>query len=457
MRTALLLLLATLGACSSEDGAPALAPGTPPSDDAGGSSDAAPPGAEDAGLPGADVASPDAAVDDDVAFADARAKCTYKAGALAATTFGPSIAARDIPIDTFVVVSQENRSFDHYFSKLPAFGQPDVDVAKPDQALPDGDGGVVSRFHQTDYCFADTAHDWYSMHACWDNGKNDGFVRVNGARSVGYFDASDLPFYYALAGTFGTSDRYFSPVLSKTGANRLYLYAATSAGSIDNNPGITLTIFDRMSAAGKSWKVYRNGTYSFEQSMFPYLLTKYPDHFKSLTDFAADAAAGTLPNLATIYVGPDEHPPADMQKGQHEVAKVFANLAASPQWGRAAFIHTYDEAGGLFDHVPPPPACAPDDIPPKLPPGATGTFAQYGFRVPLLVASAWSKAHYVSHVLNDHTSILRLLELRFGLAAMSARDANANALLDMFDFSHPSFPKGPTIPVPAVDPAHLCP
>ena len=85
-----------------------------------------------------------------------------------------------------------------------------------------------------------------------------------------------------------------------------------------------------------------------------------------------------------------------------------------------------------------------------------GDFARYGFRVPLIVASPWAKPHFVSHLTNDHTSILRLLELRFKLKALTGRDANANGLLDLFDFTHPSFPTAPALPAAPIDNARKC-
>jgi phospholipase C len=270
-----------------------------------------------------------------------------------------------------------------------------------------------------------------------------------------------VPLPGAAASTFAVSDRYFSPTLTSTGPNRLYIYAATSNGSITNNGSagipVSKTIFESMHHAGVTWKVYSTGTYSFEGSIFSSLPTTYPQNFKSMADFAADAAAGTLPNVVFLYPGSDEHPPADVQSGEHDSANIYATVSASPQWAHAAILYTYDEAGGFYDHVPPPPACAPDSVPPALATGdVAGDFKRYGFRVPLIVASPWAKPHYVSHVTNDHTSILRLLELRFGLPALTARDANANAILDLFDFTQPSFATPPTLPAAPVDQARKC-
>ncbi len=408
------------------------------------------------------------ASDDDAPFAAERAACTFTAGTPAQQTFGPSIVSQSIPLDVFVLMVHENRSFDHYLSQLPKVGQLDADVADDNASIPGATGTPVSRFHEAGLCPADSNHDWNSMHKDWDNGLNDGFARANattadptGKHTIGYFDDTDLPFYYAAANTFAISDRYFAPTLTSTGPNRLYLYAATSNGTITNvgAAGIPVakTIFGLMQNAGVTWKVYSVSTYSFEGSIFSSLPTSYPANFGSMTDFATDAAAGTLPNVVFLYPGSDEHPPADVQSGEQDSASLYAKLAASPQWGRLAVFFTYDEAGGFYDHVAPPTACAPDDVPPVLASGnVPGTFAQYGFRVPLIVASAWAKKHHVSHVVNDHTSILRLLELRFNLPALTGRDANANGLFDLFDFTQQSFPTAPALPAALLDPTRKC-
>ncbi|HEY8040856.1 MAG TPA: alkaline phosphatase family protein [Polyangiaceae bacterium] len=400
---------------------------------------------------------------DDGPFAGQRAACAFKQGALPRDTFGPSIAKMNIPIDTVVIVSQENRAFDHYFAHLPAYGQTDVAVESPGVQLANAQGQKFSPFHQTDYCFADTAHDWDSMHADWNGGANDGFVRTNdpgGERTLGTFDQTDLSFYYELAGTYGIGDHYFSALLGPTGPNRLYLYAGTSSGHIANGPGVAPgqpSIFRRLTDAKVPFAVYSAsgkaatncpGPYSFETSMF---CGDIPQGASPMTTFDSDAAAGTLPNVSWIYPGMDEHPPEDMQQAERLVQHVFDTLAASPQWPRAAFILTYDEAGGIYDHMPPARACQPDSTPPAVPAeGKTaGAFDVYGFRVPLLVASPWSRAHYVSHEVTSHTSILRFLELRFGLPAVSDRDANEWPLIDYFDFSHPSF-AAPHVPAAVV-------
>ena len=132
-------------------------------------------------------------------------------------------------------------------------------------------------------------------------------------------------------------------------------------------------------------------------------------------------------------------------------------LLGSPQWHQTALFLAYDENGGIYDHVLPPPACAPDGLAPDLripndqATGPADGFARYGFRVPFIVVSPYAKKNYVSHHLYDHSSILRFIEAKFKMPALSARDANADALFDFFDSQNPAFMTPPTLPDAVVD------
>jgi phospholipase C len=124
-------------------------------------------------------------------------------------------------------------------------------------------------------------------------------------------------------------------------------------------------------------------------------------------------------------------------------------LMASPAWPRTALFITYDEHGGFADHVPPPDACPPDDMGPRDEngaPRATGSFTHYGFRVPFIVVSPYARPGFVSHAVYDHGSILRFVEARFDLPAMTGRDANANVPMEMFDFQGAPNRAPPTLP-----------
>ncbi len=135
----------------------------------------------------------------------------------------------------------------------------------------------------------------------------------------------------------------------------------------------------------------------------------------------------------------DEHPTADVQHGEAWTRNIYEHARASRYWSDIALIWTYDEGGGFFDHVPPPEhlcIARPQD----------SAFYEAGVRVPLAVISPWARPHYVSHVVQDHTAITRFLETLFDLPALTARDANNDAPLDMFDFTHPALMDPPDAP-----------
>ncbi|MCU1489380.1 MAG: Acid phosphatase, partial [Acidimicrobiaceae bacterium] len=298
----------------------------------------------------------------------------------------------------------------------------------------------------------------------------------NGNRSMGYYDETDIPFYYGLARAFASSDHHFCSVLGPTYPNRMFYFAGTSYGLAYNNFAPTQlpdgstpkNIFTELSAAGISWKMYAEDLPS--SFLVNVSLATNPDNYPGVTQFFADAKAGTLPQVSfvegsdsgsgTITVdgeqitAVDEHPAQNLQLGQNFVAHIVNALIASPDWPNSAMFLTYDEHGGEYDHVAPPAACKPDSLPLKLGGGdkIPGEFDRYGFRTPLFVVSPYAKRGYVSHEVVDHTSITRFVETRFNLPALTARDANAWPLLDMFDFSHVNTTV-PTLPEAVIDPA----
>ncbi len=395
-----------------------------------------------------------------------RDACEFKAGALPAQTSEPGEPIGEhIPIDHFVMVMQENRSFDQYFQGLAAFGQPDADVAPADYHNPDPKRRrVVKPFHTSALCGRDTRHDWNSAHAQYDDGKMDGFVSTSdprGERALGYYDSSDLNYYYALANTFAVGDRYFASILGPTWPNRMFYHSASTFGHIGNNaPPLGVdppSLFHQLQQKGVEWVVYSGGM-TFEEKIFRHLHEEKGDHFKALPAFFEDAKNDSLPAYVWIestYGGPDatdEHPPADIQLGQAFVSRVVDALLKSPAWAHSALFLMYDEPGGFFDHVPPPAACPPDTIEPLLEKRhVAGRFDRLGMRVPFLAVSPFAKAHYVSHQIYSHTSLTRLVQVRFGLPALSARDANSAVPYDLFDFQHPPFATPPTLPAAVVD------
>jgi phospholipase C len=475
----------------------------------------------------------------DVEAAARRLACGYAAGALPVETQGVSYPNGDaIPVKHILVLMQENRSFDHYFTKLPESGQPDVEVAPSTYADPTGMGQDLQPYHQTRDCFADTNHSWAGSHQEYAGGKMDGFFAANqgyggpvphpytddlsGARALGYYDATDIPFYYWLANEFAIADHYHAALLGPTWPNRMYLYAGSSRGvtfntvtnfddqtgacttdadcgsdapagacfdgtackgtcTVDADCGIDApvgtcdvagggvcqaigrTIFDYMEQRGLDWKVYATGTPGYAIMVQAYA-RYHATHQQTLAQFYADAASGALPDVAFIdpelgtqaWDAQDEHPPSSPQPGQRFVAEVVQALTRSPAWSSSALFVTYDEHGGLFDHVVPPAACAPDDIAPVLSPGdpAAG-FDQDGVRVPMMLVSPFARKHFVAHGVYDHTSIVRFIEARFIIPALTRRDANAEAPWEMFDFAAPPHATPPSFALPPVNQAAL--
>ncbi len=399
-----------------------------------------------------------------------RASCTYARGAMPWQTIGEEHPiGDDIPIDHIFVVVQENRSFDHYFGMMPG-----VEGIQGGATNPDADGTPVSTFHASDYCIEDVEHGWRDTHAQYNDGAVDGFVTTNdpnGGRAMGYLDESDLPFYWDLARTFAMSDHHHSSVLGPTWPNRYYMLSGTSFGLARNEPTTTeilpgegeYVLMQQLDRAGVSWGIYYQAV--------PFVWGGYPQyalrprqraHTKIFRELWTDLDAGTLPSV--VFLDPswsathsvdanDEHAPANPQRGQAYVREIVTRIMASDVWPRSAIIVTYDEHGGFFDHVAPPEACHPGDRSAETSVG--GDFDRLGFRVPLTVVSPYARPGYVSDRVTDAASVLRFVQTRFLLPAMTGRDANAWPLLDMFDFETPTFLDPPDLADAPVDEAQV--
>jgi phospholipase C len=422
-----------------------------------------------------DLATPRPAYD---VAADQRAQCRFGPGARTQETVGPNIpSGSQLPFKHVLVVMMENRSFDHYYSALsrPQYYGNAVDVA--DESFYNVDpatGARIHRFKETRYCMQDTAHSWDQVHAQWNNGKMDGFVSTsnpNGARAMGYYTDDDIPFYYWLANNFAISDRYFSPQLGSTWPNRWFFYGATSWGRI-KTPDLPVmpgerkkspTILDVLQKNGRTWRIYRDSLITWAEAAFLDITKIGHGMGRFVEDVRKDKLADVsiidpnfiIKNFDKAGVDDnDEHPPSNIQKGQAFVAGVVRTLMSNPRvWRKSVLFITYDEHGGLYDHVPPPPACEPGG------PNSSGQkFDRYGVRVPLIVVSPFAKKHYVSHHVADHTSIVRFIANRFGLGALTRRDANAWPLLDLFDFKNPPHWNPPRPPAATIDPKrdHWC-
>jgi phospholipase C len=340
---------------------------------------------------------------------------------------------------------------------------------------------------------------------------------ANSDDTMGFYTQADLPFYYSLAEQFAMDDRYFCSVVGQTFPNRAYAAAATSFGHLTTAeifppPGgykpITGSIYDLLNASNISWTDY----FSDAPIAGIFRTTSIISHLAPVSAFLAQASAGTLPSVS--FVDPnfgtagtaaenDEHPPTDIRKGEAFVSGIVNAVRNGPNWKDSIIFIVYDEHGGFYDHVSPakapqagalnpdgidPGQCADLSNPPTSEvhgngaqctvsrsealnicptftnfgpyPSDCANFDQLGFRVPFIAVSPFSKPHYVSHTVGDHTSMLALIEKRFlsnnqgngnsHIQHLTARDANADPLEDMFNFS--SSPSA-NVTIPTAPPA----
>ncbi len=364
-----------------------------------------------------------------------------------------------------VVLMKENHSFDNYFGMLGRGDGFTLDSAgRPINSNPDRDGNPVVVHHLSSpwQPWHGLDQHWNASHLQYNNGANDGFVRTTGsAVPMGYWTEQDLPFYYGLARTFPIGDRYFASCLGQTFPNRRFLQAGTARGLVSTtlpnplepNPPAG-TVWHQLERHQLSWSNYFVALP--EIALYPRVLLEHPGHAKLIEHFYQDCRSGQLP--AVSLVTPDlfiasEGETQDIQLGEAFTASIVDAVLHSPAWARTMLIIAYDEGGGYYDHVPPPPAAPPDDIPPhiQVPPDQPGGYDRLGFRVPCIVIAPFAKADHVSHLVYDHTSILKTIHRKWNLPCLTHRDAAANDLLDFLDLTNPpEFLTPPELPKPAL-------
>lgn len=368
-------------------------------------------------------------------------------------------------IEHIVVLMKENHTFDNYFGMLGRGDGFTLDVhGQPVNSNPDAAGRPVTVHHLTSpwQPWHGLDQHWNASHLQWNHGANDGFVRTtNSALPMGYWTAEDLPFYYGLARTFPIGDRYFASCLAQTFPNRRFLQAGTASGLVatrlpnpfEPNPP-TGTVWDELDRHQISWVNYF--VELPEIGLYPRVWIDHPSNAHPIAAFYQDCRLGRLPAISLIT--PDlfvisEGETQDVQAGEAFTASVVDAVLHSPSWPRTMLIVVYDEGGGYYDHVPPPSAVAPDDVPPAthVPPDQPGGYDQLGFRVPCIVVAPFAKAGHVSHVVYDHTSILKTIQHKWNLPPLTRRDAAAADLLDFLDLTGaPAFLQPPPLPPPAL-------
>jgi phospholipase C len=357
-------------------------------------------------------------------------------------------------------IIQENHSFDNYFGTFP-----NADGLVPTIKLPTRPGGKpsVKPFHMPKgQPLIDLEHSWESAHACYDNGRMDGFVWAEGTPyTMGYYDSTDIPNYWRYAETYTLCDRYFSSEMSGSSPNHVFTVAAQSGivnnvGSLeslkkvmDDDDGFNfISIVKRFIGKGISWKYYvetQPAPPDSEEVNSHLSNLAYPNpktftlwnpmpgfkevrdnpeimkHLVSQNDFYNDLKQGTLPQVSWLI--PDfqdsEHPPEPLKQGMWYVTRLINAVMKSPYWKSSVIFLCWDDYGGFYDHVPPPEVDA----------------YGYGPRVPMIVISPYAKQGYISHETYDLTSVLKFIEDRWQLKNLTTRDHHANDMVDCFDFN----------------------
>ena len=415
------------------------------------------------------------------------------------------------PIKHIFFMLQENRSFDMYLGQLESyrpgrlaqFGITDtqtIDAFNPSVTLTNANtGATVTPFHETTVCTENLSPAWDESHhdvalvggdpawATTTTFTNSSFLMSgfldttgsvtqtydpNGTRAMGYYNQTDLPYYYDLATFFASSDSWYSPVLANTEPNRMYLMAGSSFGheypdGDSNHPLYAApTIFRAMNTANVSWLYYyKDGIFlanfadfydpAIEPKTFP--ITDLMSRLQGVCSGVTCDPDQALPQVIFIDSASgsselDEHPNNNIQSGAAYVQSIIAALMQSDAWQDSVFILSYDEAGGLYDHAPPFMVPLPDQYGPGQCPDANngstnycilgtlgGTFNLTGMRVPLMVLSPYVKPQFVSHTPRDYTAILAFIESTFNVVPLSARDAywqdSSRDMSEFFDFT----------------------
>jgi phospholipase C len=348
-------------------------------------------------------------------------------------------------IDHIVVVMMENRSFDHMLGWLPG--------ARGRQAglkYADNDGGKHRTWHLDTFTgegFNDPNHGFNGGRSEYNDGKCNGWLRTSGndIYSIGYYTADDLDFYGNAAPYWTVCDHFFASFMGPTFPNRFYMHSAATDRTNNAFTTCTLpTIWGSLADAGLT------GRYYFSDLPFTAL---YGPALVSISspyaDFLTACANGTLANVS--FVDPrfrttpsgiqnDDHPHADIRRGQKFLNDIYTAVTNSPNWPNTVLVIVYDEWGGFFDHIRP-----------NVVPDANPEWGLRGFRIPALVIGPRAKRGHVRHGDFDPTSILKMIEWRWGLPALSPRDASARNLAQTLDFVHPPDLTAPQWVVPDID------
>lgn len=372
--------------------------------------------------------------------------CLYISSAATASGASPASSATKTPIKHFVTLLQENHSFDNYFGTYPGANGIPVGVCMPKDVRVTA-SGCVKPFPIGTRGSENLPDSRTVFGVQYARGAMDGFVSALSSRAgtadltMAHYDATNISYYWQIAQQYVLFDNYFSSASAGSLWNHMFWMTGTPgnprAEKVPSGGFNVPTIFDRLQAKGISWKVYiqnyqptqtfrAKGPEPAQVVRAPVLaLPRFIDnptlaaHIVPLDDYYSDLQKGTLPAVSyVIPAGPSEHPPGSVQSGEAFVGQVVTGLKESTSWSSSAFMLSYDDWGGWYDHV----------APPRVDPYGLG------FRVPALLVSPYAKRGDIDHTQLDHTSILKFIENNWGVAPLASRDARANNLLSAFDF-----------------------
>ena len=399
---------------------------------------------------------------------------------------GSATAGSIADVKHVVILMQENISFDHYYGTMNGvrgFNDPNIfqfQNGSSDLYQPVGNTNFVLPMLVTNACLGAGDNEEEGDADIWSAGWWNRWMNDNSTVTMSYYNSTNLPFYHALADNYTLCDNNFCSFPGPTFPNRLFLFSGTvdpnglAGGPVlgDNIPtnGLGWTTYpERLQSAGVSWRVYRPAGDWFGDALqwFSQYVNASPGNplydrgiatvNNVLTAFAADVNNGTLPQVSWVIpedLSWSEHSPYDVHRGEWFVQHILSALAANPEvFNSTVFSLTYDENGGLFDHV----------IPPVPPPGTTNEFYHgnhlgLGIRVPMFIVSPWSRGGRVCSQVFDHTSIIRFLEQWTGVREPNISDWRRQVCGDLtsaLDFTGPdtspvNLPEVPLSTVPGV-------
>jgi phospholipase C len=363
------------------------------------------------------------------------------------------------PVEHLVVVMMENRSLDHL---LGWYGAENADFDGRQDATfvdlrqgPDGPPistepwGARGRGNYHGRGFEDPTHSWSGGRRDRNGGACDGWLdpaNGNDELTLSTYDAVDVPVWAQLARGWQAYDRWFCSVLGGTQPNRYYLHSGQSAGLKNNDLPPDVAAEHPEWAAGWDWPTIWTlfDTYAVDAGYYfsnlPELAFWGPRHLhhcRHVSNFYADAAAGTLPQVSFIdpwfvqdgLPGNDDHPHADLRLGQSFLSDIVEAFTSSPLYEKGALVITYDEWGGFWEHVDPPRVA--DDRATDDDPGGDDDFGQLGFRIPSAIVSPWTRntrGHHVDHTTYEHTSIIKFISDNWGLPYLTKRHAATTSI-----------------------------